>query len=100
MSLIDLTIEHRRTKDEAARRLATAVEEVRTSFGALVRQVDWAAERDRVRLGGVGFWIEMWVDDRAVHVTGDIPILGRLLGSPLASRVKSIVERTYQKQLP
>jgi hypothetical protein len=42
----------------------------------------------------------MWVDARAVHVTGDAPILSRLFGSPLTSQLKQIVERTFQKQLP
>ena len=33
----------------------------------------------RVKLEGVGFWIELWVDTLAVHVTGDAPMLSRLL---------------------
>jgi putative polyhydroxyalkanoic acid system protein len=100
MTLLSLTVQHGRTKPEAAQRLDAAVREVSTRFGSLVRRVEWAAERDRVKLEGVGFAIEMWVDDRVVHVTGDIPLLGRLLGSPVASQVKAIVERTFQKRLP
>jgi hypothetical protein len=52
-----------------------------------------------VRLEGVGFWAELWVDAVAVHVTGDAPTLGRLLGGRLGSRLKQIVEHTFQKQL-
>jgi hypothetical protein len=33
-------------------------------------------------------------------VTGDIPILGRLLGGDVASGLRQIVERAFQKQLP
>jgi Putative polyhydroxyalkanoic acid system protein (PHA_gran_rgn) len=100
MSLISLTIQHGQTQDEARRRLETAVHDISTKFGAMLRRVEWAADRNGVRLEGVGFWIELWVDAHAVNVTGDAPMLGRLLGSPLALRLKQIVERTFQKQLP
>ena len=98
--LISLTIQHHQTQDEARRRLETAVHEISTKLGAMLRQVEWAADRNRVKLEGVGFWIELWVDTLAVHVTGDAPMLSRLFGSPLGSRLKQIVERTFQRQLP
>jgi hypothetical protein len=56
-------------------------------FGVMLRRVEWAADRNRVRLEGIGFWVEMWVDAQAVNVTGDAPLLGRLLGNPLALRL-------------
>jgi hypothetical protein len=54
------------------------------------RRVEGAADRNRVKLEGAGFWIEMWVDALAVHVTGDAPILGRLLGGPVRQRRKQL----------
>jgi Putative polyhydroxyalkanoic acid system protein (PHA_gran_rgn) len=98
--LINLTIQHGRTQEEARRRLEGAVNEVSARFGAMLRRVEWAPDRNRVRLDGVGVWVEMWVDAQAVHVAGDVPILGRLFGSPLTSRLKQIVEQTFQKKLP
>jgi len=98
--LITLTIQHHQTQDEARRRLEITVHEISTQLGSMLRQVEWAADRNKVKLDGVGFWIELWVDALAVHVTGDAPMLGRLLGGPLGSRLKQIVERTFQKQLP
>jgi hypothetical protein len=53
-----------------------------------------------VKLDGVGFWIEMSVDAQVVHATGDVPILGGLLGSSLASGLKQILHLTFQKKLP
>jgi hypothetical protein len=100
MPLISLSIQHGRSEEEARRRLETAVHELSAKFGAMLRRVEWAADRNRVKLEGVGFWIELWVDALAVHVTGDAPMLSRLLGGPLGSRLKQIVERTFQKQLP
>jgi hypothetical protein len=61
--------------------------------------VEWAGDRRSVKLEGVGFWVEMWVDAQDVHATGDIPILGELLG-PLGSGLKRILQQTFQKKLP
>ena len=99
MPLIDVTIKHGRTLEEANRRLEAAVQEISGRLGALVRRVQWAADRNRVKLEGVGFWVEMWVDAQAVHLTGDLPILGELLGGPLAPRLKQILQRTFRKEL-
>jgi hypothetical protein len=100
MPLIRLSIEHGGTEAEARRRLEAAVQEVASRFGTWLQRVDWAADRNRVRLEGRGFWVEMWVDTQAVHATGDAAIVGRLLGTPFASGVKRIVERIFRKQLP
>ena len=100
MPLIDLTLQHGQTLDEARRRLEMTVTEVTTKFGSMVQRVEWTADRSRVKLSGVGFWIEMSVDVQALHATGDIPILGRLFSGPLMAGLRQIVERTFQKKLP
>ena len=66
----------------------------------MIRGTEWTADRNRVKLNGVGFWLEMSVDVQVLHATGDIPILGRLLGSQFISGLRQIVERTFQKKLP
>jgi hypothetical protein len=98
--LLDLTVQHGRTLEDASRGLEMAVGRVSAQFGPLVRRVEWAPDRHRVKLEGVGFWVEMWVDTVAVHATGDIPILGGLLGGHLASDLKQIVQQAFQKKLP
>jgi hypothetical protein len=100
VALIDLTVQHHQTQEEARRRLETAVHELSAKFGVALRRVEWTTDRNRVKLEGVGFWLELWVDAQALHASGDAPIVGRLLGSPLGLRLKHIVERTLQKQLP
>jgi Putative polyhydroxyalkanoic acid system protein (PHA_gran_rgn) len=94
--LINLTVQHGRTLEEARRRLETAVHEISGRFGTLVRRVEWAVDRTRVKLEGVGFWIEIWVDAQAVHATGDVPVLG----GPVASGLKEIVQQIFQRKLP
>ena len=98
--MIDLTVQHGQTLDEARRRLEAVVHEISGRFATLVRRVEWAADRNRVKIEGAGFWIAMWVDARAVHVTADVPILGGLLGGQLASGLQHIVQQTFRKQLP
>jgi hypothetical protein len=100
MPLIDVTLKHGRTLEDARRTLETAVHRVTGQFGTLVRRVEWAADRNRVKLDGVGFWVEMWVDAEAVHATGDIPVLAELFGSQLGSGLKQILQQTFQKKLP
>lgn len=99
MPLINLSVQHGQSLEEARNRLETAVHEAHSRFSALIRRVEWSADRHRVRLDGTGFWAEMWVDAREVHVTADIPILGRLLGGPVVTEIKQIVQRTFQKKL-
>jgi hypothetical protein len=100
MPLISLSFKHGRTLEEARHQLDEAVHTVQSRFGALLRQVEWSADRSRVRLDGTGFWVELWVDAQEVHASGDIPLLGGLLGGPLVTELKQIVQRTFQKQLP
>jgi hypothetical protein len=38
----------------------------------------------------------MWVDAQEVHVSGDMPLLGRLLSGPLTTGLKQIVQQTFQ----
>jgi predicted nuclease with TOPRIM domain len=100
MPLIHLSVQHGQTFDEAKRRLETAVQEIQSRFSALIKQVEWSTDRSQVRLEGLGFWIEMQVDAQDVHVSADIPVLGRLLGGSVTTRLKEIVQRTFQLKLP
>ena len=100
MPVLNLTVQHGRSLEDARRGLDLAVHRVSRQFGGLVRRVEWAPDRECVRLEGVGFWAELWVDAQAVHATGDIPILGRLLGGQFIEGIKQIVQQTFQKKLP
>lgn len=99
MPLISVSIAHRQTQEEARRRLETAVREVSERFGRLGR-VEWSADRSRVKLETAGASLEMWVDDRDVHATGDMPVLGRLMSGPFVSGLKQILQQTFRKALP
>jgi hypothetical protein len=100
MPLINLSMKHGRTLEEARSQLETAIHKVQSQFKALVQRVEWSADRNRVRLDGVGFWVEMWVDAQEVHASGDMPLLSRLLGRPVATALQQIVQQTFQKKLP
>ena len=100
MPMLNLTVRHGRTLEDASRGLEQAVQRISGQFGPLVRRVDWAPDRRRVKLDGAGFWVEMWVDAQDVHATGDIPMLAGLLGGRLGAGLKQIVEQTFQKKLP
>jgi hypothetical protein len=100
MSLMNLSVKHGRTQEEARARLEMAVNEVTRKFGPMVHRVEWSDDRDRVKLEGGGFRAEIWVDALEVHATGDIALLGNLLGSPLAAGLKQIVQQAFRTKLP
>lgn len=98
--MLNLTVRHGRTLEDASRGLEQAVQRISGQFGPLVRRVDWAPDHHRVKVEGTGFWVEMWVDPQDVHATGDIPMLAGLLGGQLGAGLKQIVQQTFQKKLP
>jgi Putative polyhydroxyalkanoic acid system protein (PHA_gran_rgn) len=98
MPLISVHVAHGQTLDEAQRRLESVVQQASDRFG--LRHVEWSPDRHRVKLQGLGALIDMWIDAQEVHVTGDLPGLGALLGGPIASGLKQILEQTFRKQLP
>jgi hypothetical protein len=65
----------------------------------MVQRVAWNAGRDAVHLSGTGFEVDASVDAQEVHLVGDFPILGRLLGGPLALGFKQILQNAFQKRL-
>jgi hypothetical protein len=79
--------------------LETAVHELTSRFGPLVRRVEWSTDRSQVRLEGIGYWMVMQVDAQAVHVSADIPVLGSLLGGSVTPRLKEMLARTFQPKL-
>src|SRR5262245_56084686 len=79
LPLMTFSVQHGQTVDEARARLETAVHDITSRFGFLVRRVEWSPDRSQVRLEGSGCWIDMQVDAQAVHVSADIPVLGNLL---------------------
>jgi hypothetical protein len=97
MPLLNLMLQHGRTLENERRGLE--VHRVSGQFSTLVRRTEWTPDRQRVRLEGAGFWLEMWVDAQAVHAMGDIPIVAGLLGGHLAEGLKQIVQQTFQKKL-
>jgi hypothetical protein len=99
MADINLSFKHGRTQEEARAGLADAVAEARNRFGPAVRRVEWAPEGNAVHLSGSGFEVDAWVDAQEVHLKGDMPLLGALLGGPIAAGLKQIVERTFHKRL-
>jgi hypothetical protein len=99
MPLINLSLEHGRTRGEARASLQNALNEVRQKIGPMIHRVEWSGDADRVRLDGSGFWVEMRVDDQFVHATGDMPMLAGLLGGPLAGGLKKILEHNFPKKL-
>ncbi len=99
MSLINLSFQHGQSLDDARIHLEKAVEDVRAKLGPMVRRVEWAADRNSVLLSGTGFQADMRVDARDIQLAMDVPVLGSLLGKPIAAGLKDVLQKTFKKQL-
>jgi hypothetical protein len=99
MSLMRFSLRHGRTLDEARAQLAHTVAEVQKKFGVLVQRVEWNATRDQVTLFATGALLDLRVDPLEVHLEADIPVVSRLLGGPLVSGLKGLLEQTFRKKL-
>ena len=100
MPLLSLSIKHGQSYEEAKQRLDLAVREIQSRFGAMVDRVEWSTDRTEVKLFGKGVELEMRIDAENVHVTGDIPALGGLLGGVFRRGLESVVKTTFRKGLP
>ena len=99
MSVINLSLKHGRTQEEARGQLEKVVHEVSGRFASLVHRVDWSDDRNAVTVAGNGFEARMWVDADSFHLTGDIPLLGTLFSGPLGQALRGIAERHFPPRL-
>ncbi|HEV3259089.1 MAG TPA: polyhydroxyalkanoic acid system family protein [Gemmataceae bacterium] len=99
MSMMNLSVKHGRTLEEARARLEMAVSELCTRFGSFVHRVEWNAHRTAAKLFGPGFEGEIRVDAQEVYASLDVPLLVGLFSSPLLSGMKAILEQQFQKRL-
>lgn len=99
MSVIRVSIQHGRTLEDARGRLQGAVGQVQGQFAALVQRVEWAPDRNGVKIVGKGFDIDMRLDARDLHVSGNLTFLGGLLSGPFAAGLKKILTHHFPKRL-
>ena len=99
MSLINLSVKHGLTREIAKQRLESAVRDAQGQFAGAIQQVAWNADKTAVTLTGPGVVVDLKVDAEHVHATGDIPILGKLLGggfgSTLAQGLRGLLGRHF-----
>lgn len=99
MPLVNVSVKHNTTFDDAKVRLDGAVADVQTKFAAVVKNVTWAPDRTAVTLTGPGVIVDLKVDAEHVHATGDIPLLN-LLGGGLKQRISDGLKRALQRHFP
>ena len=96
MPLLNLSVKHGQTCDDARANFEKGIAEAGRAFAPWIQRVEWSPDRTSAQLFGMGFVIALWVDAQDVHATGDIPLFARLFEAPL----KAFLERTFAKQLP
>ena len=99
MPMFNMSVKHNRTLDEARTVVERSVGEARNQLGPMVQRVEWSADRNRVKMLGTGFVVEIWADPQDIHVEGDLPLLNNLLGGPLGAGLKKVLQQTVERQL-
>jgi hypothetical protein len=99
MSELNFSLKHHRTLPEARASLEQTVRDAQTRFGGLIHKVEWSPDRNGVALSGAGFTGRVWVDAEMAHAIVDLPLLGALLGAPMLTGLRGLLESNF-KQLP
>src|SRR5215213_6222210 len=99
MPLISLSMKHGRTLDDARARLESTLADFQSKFGMMITRTEWSTDRNQAKIFGRGFELDLRIDPTDLHVTGDIPLVSKLLGQPIMKALKSSLERTFQKRL-
>ncbi len=100
MPLITLAVKHNQTQEAARQHLERAIQDVQRQYGGLVQRVEWAPDRNAVKLYATGVQVDLRVDPQDLHVVADVAGLLGMLASPLLLGLRGAVEKEFQKQLP
>jgi hypothetical protein len=65
-----------------------------------VKNVTWTPDRTAVTLTGPGVIVDLKVDAEHVHASGDIPLLGNLLGSGFGKTITEGLKGTLKRHFP
>ncbi len=99
MPLVNVSVKHNTTFDDAKSRLEQAVADVQGKFASVVRNIAWSPDRTAVKLTGPGVIVDLSVDAEHVHATGDVPLLN-LLGGGIGKRISEGLKGTLQRHFP
>ncbi|MBA3312050.1 MAG: polyhydroxyalkanoic acid system family protein [Planctomycetota bacterium] len=103
MPLVNVSVKHNTTFEDAKVRLEGAVADVQGRFASVVRNIEWSPDRTAVKLTGPGVIVDLKVDAEHVHATGDVPLLnllGKGIGKRISEGLKGALQRHFPKGIP
>jgi hypothetical protein len=50
-----------------------------------IKRVEWSPDRTSAKVSGLGFALDLWYDEEAVHAIGEVPSFAKLLVDPWAA---------------
>lgn len=100
MSLINLSMKHGQSQEEARANLEAAVSDACSKFGGMVQKVEWSPDRHHVKILGTGFTASLDVDAIEVHAAVDVPLLNGFLQNLVTKGLRGILEHKFPKALP
>jgi putative polyhydroxyalkanoate system protein len=104
MSEMTATIPHQLTRAEAKRRLQEKLDALRREHGSALANLHetWTGDNMAFAVNTMGQSItgQLRVDDQAVHVTVDLPVLLRLLGQTIKSKIEQQARALLEAPAP
>jgi hypothetical protein len=96
MALVNVSVKHGQSLDAVRGSFEKAIAEAQSRFGMWIHRVEWSPDRTSATLGGSGFELTLKYDADAVHVTGDVPFMAKLIEAPL----RAFLHETFPSALP
>jgi hypothetical protein len=93
MAVVNLVFEHGQSPEVARAKFHGAIRELHSQFPGWIHRLDWAEDGRAATLGGTGFEVRCWYDERDLHIEGSIPLAWKLLESTIRSRVNRHIHR-------
>lgn len=83
MPAVKLSIEHGQSLEGARSALEAGITRAAARHRFWVRRVEWREDRASADVSGPGYRVRLTVDERQVHVTGNIPVAPERLEGPV-----------------
>ena len=98
MARLDVTITHGLPPEVAQATFRKAILEQQARHRSWIHRLDWAENGQAATLGGPGFEVRCWYDERDLHVQGSIPLAWKLFEGAIRNHIRRDIDRALATQ--
>lgn len=94
MAAVNMSIKHHQTWDEARSNFVRGITAAEVHYGRYIKKVEWSEDRTSAKLSGIGYHVDIRLDEESVHAVGHVPFFVKLL----EPQARKFIEQTLQKK--